>query len=274
MLTNTKYNKEKDYSIPIFPGIKYKKIEKEDLRAKIILAKKGDEDAYKDILCHMHNYLCFLTKEFFIQGSEPQDVYQEGMIKLINVIQKYDEKKGSFSSFAQSSIRKHIITSINKEQAKKRTVLNTSLSLNGETKNQDGEQISFIDTIKNEDMEFKVSASLDIVQKDYELYIIEEISKVLSDMEQKVFVLRFIDGLSYREIAIELGLKKRDSKSKKWSYDQKSVDNAIWRSRPKIKKAMERLHINHSKFNLDEKITRKRKSSTTKTKKTKTKINK
>jgi len=62
-------------------------------------------------------------------------------------------------------------------------------------------------------------------------------------MEAKVFVLRFIKGLSYKDVAREIGLWKKDRKTGERVPDQKSVDNAIWRSRPKIKKALERLKI-------------------------------
>lgn len=230
----------------LFPDIKPKKLKKDEISEHVKKAKEGSEQSYEALLSHLHNYLCYLTNEFFIQGSEPKDVYQEGAIKLLNVIEKYDENKGSFVYFAQSSIRKHIITSINKEQAKKRSVLNNSFSLDDETKNKDGEKIVFIDTISSDNSPISSSHEFEfsIIQKDYEEYLIEEISQVLSPMEHKVFVLRFIEGYSYKEIA-----KKLSTREKK--YNQKSVDNAIWRSRPKIKKVLEKLDISPSAFDLD-----------------------
>ncbi len=87
---------------------------------------------------------------------------------------------------------------------------------------------------------------LELVTRDYEEYLIDEIAKNLSDMEKKVFVLRFMEGFSYREVAKELNLYK--VRYGKKVLDQKSVDNAIWRSRPKIKKALERLHISPKAF--------------------------
>jgi RNA polymerase sporulation-specific sigma factor len=226
-------------------GIKYKKIPEEELLEVVNLAKNGDQIAYEKILSHMHNYLCHLTSKYYIQGSEFQDVYQEGAIKLLNVIDKFDKEKGSFTSFAQASIKKHIITMINRERAKKRWILNNSFSLDNTSKIDD-EYINYIDNIDEDDMiaGSKVSNPIDIVQKDYEEYIIEKISEVLSDMEKKVFVLRFIKDYSYKEIALELNLFKKRRKNGKKVLDQKSVDNAIWRSRPKIKKVLEKLNLN------------------------------
>ena len=97
-----------------FPGVVYNKLSKEDLNKNIKLAKKGDEKAFEKILAHMYSYLDYLSKEFFIQGSDGDDVYQEAAIKLLNVIEKFDNTKGGFVTFAQSSIRKHIITVMNR----------------------------------------------------------------------------------------------------------------------------------------------------------------
>jgi len=252
-----------DYYRNLFPDVESKKLSKEILDESVKLAKDGDEDAYRMILGHLHNYICYLTKEFFIQGAEPKDIYQEGAIKLLNVIQKYDSEKGSFTFFAQSSIRKHIITSINKEQAKKRSILNTSYSLDDETKNQDGETISFMDKVSDLDNTQSSENSYygyDIIQKDYEEFLVEEISKVLSSMEKKVFVLRFMEGYTYREIAEKLNLTKRE-KNGDIEYDQKSVDNAIWRSRPKIKKVLEKLNIRQCFLGSDKKKKSKKKKS-------------
>ena len=255
------------------PGIKPKKLSKEELKERIKLAKNGDQNAYEDILGHMHNYLCYLTKEFFIQGAEAQDVYQEGCIKLLNVIEKYDESKtkgGGFVSFAQSSIRKHIITTINKEMAKKRVILNTSFSLDDSTRNENGEVVSYMDTITGDrsDNISNIGDPLDIVQKDYEDFLVEEISKNLSDMESKVFVLRFMEGNSYKEIAQELCLYKRKNKK---ALDTKAVDNSIWRSRPKIKKTLEKLMLSSDLFSRPmRKKSRKRRTKQTESKKWKT----
>jgi RNA polymerase sigma-H factor len=233
---------EQDY-FGLFPSIKNIKLDKDKLEEKVIQAKNGDESAFDAILCHMYSYLTHLTKEFFIQGSEPQDVFQEGALKLINVIEKYDPTKGGFMAFAQSSIRKHIITTINREMAKKRIILNTSYSLDDSFDNEDGDSISYMDIISNDTSlgNSSIGNPLQIVTKDYEEFLIDEISKNLSDMEQKVFVLRFIEGYSYKEVAEKLHLYK--TRKGKRVLDAKSIDNAIVRSRPKIKKSLEKLNI-------------------------------
>ena len=236
--------------INCFPGIKHKGLSKEELKDAIEKSKKGDEASFELILSHMYNYLIHLSRDFFIQGSDNEDIYQEAAIKLINVIDKYEESKGSFMSFAQSSIRKHIITVMNREMAKKRCILNTSYSLDDSTENEDGDRLSYIDTIASEDAisPQHLGDPLEVVRKDYEEYLIDEISKNLSDMEQKVFVLRFIERYTYKEVASLLNLYKIDNEGMR-VVDQKSVDNAIGRSRPKIKKALQKLKISPKEFN-------------------------
>lgn len=243
-----------------FPGIKYNKLSKKELNENIKKAKNGDEKAFELILSHMYNYLLHLSRDFFIQGGDDQDIYQEGAIKLMNVIDKYDGSKGGFMAFAQSSIRKHIITVMNREKAKKRCILNTSFSLDDAAENEEGDKLSYIDTVSAKDSLVPNSFGdpLEIVRKDYEEYLIEEISKTLSSMEQKVFVLRFIEGYSYKEVARQLNLYKLDKEGNR-ILDQKSVDNAIWRSRPKIKKSLEKLKISPKEFNKEIKTLKKRK---------------
>lgn len=236
------------------PNVKYRKMPRKELMACVEKAKTGDQDCYEKILCHMHNYLCYVTTQYYIQGAEAQDVYQEGAVKLLNVIDKYDKTKGSFITFAQSSIKKHIITSLNKENALKRTILNISYSLDNKITDEQGEEISVVDLISNKDTLVKSDMidPLDIVQRDYEEYLVEKISEVLSEMEKKVFYLRFMKALSYKEVAKELGLYKTGRNGKK-VLDPKSVDNAIWRSRPKIKKVLEKLKLNKKRTSSKEK---------------------
>jgi len=244
-----------------FPGVNYNKLSKEELLDQIKLAKKGDEAAFELVLSHMYNYLMHLATEFFIQGSDNEDVYQEGAIKLINVIDKYDESKGSFMGFAQSSIRKHIITVMNREMAQKRSILNTSYSLDDTTENDEGDKLSYIDTVSTEDsvIQTNMGDPLEIVRKDYEEYLIEEISKNLSDRERKVFVLRVIDGLSYKDVAKHLNLYKINKNGVR-RLNQKSVDNAIWRSRPKIKKTLEKLQIKQRVYQEEIEIIKKKRA--------------
>jgi len=237
-------------TLELFPGIRHEKLTKKDLMINVNLAKEGSEQAYEKILRHLYGYISRIPQEFFIQGSQSQDVVQEACIKLLNIIEKYEEEKGSFVSFAQNSIRKHIITMLNKETTKKRSVLNSSVSLNDTTKNQEGETIDFIDMISNSYCSSYVDEPLDIIQKDYEEYVLKEISKNLSEMEAKVFYLRFINGYSYKEIAEELGLERRTKKGKK-VLDWKSVDNSVCRSKPKIKKALKRLNITTDLFEFE-----------------------
>jgi len=237
-------------SILPYVGVNPQRLQRDELAKQVRLAKKGDDSAFNKILGHKHSYICYIMKEFFIQGSESQDVYQECAIKLINIIEKYDKSKGTFDAFANDSIRKHIITEINRQKANKRKVLNNSYSLDDETTNDNGESITFIETItENLESSSHIKDSfVEIVQKDHEEYLVKSITAVLSDMESKIFILRYMEHYSYKEISKELDLYKIDRRLKVKILDQKAVDNAIWRSKPKIKNILEKLGLNPNEF--------------------------
>lgn len=239
---------KKDNSFETVEGIiQYRQLNKTSLDERVQEAKveleSGNTDgvAFRDILSHMHRFLMRLQDKFFIQGSDSEDVYQEGAIKLMNVIDKFDPEKGNFIPFAQQAIEKHIITCINREKAQKRLPFNNSYSLNvniTDSGNSEDAKTTFLDNLEDSSPREGFNP-VDVVQRDYETFLVDEINKVLSPMETRVFYYRFIEGLSYKEIAFELHLIKMDEEGEVFP-DQKSVDNAIMRSRPKIKKVLEK----------------------------------
>ena len=235
---------ERNVGFNISGFIQYNKLEKEELIEVVKKAKQGDEIAFNKIVCHMHKFLMHLKDKFFIQGSDSEDVYQEGLIKLVNVIDKFDSSKGSFTPFAQQAIEKHIITCINREKAQKRYPFNNSYSLDVcivDSSSSEQTHMTFVDNLEDSTPGEGFNP-VEVVQKDYESFLVKEINKVLSSMEEKVFYLRFIEHLSYKDIAAELELYKEDEDGTMFP-DQKSVDNAIMRSRPKIKKVLEKLGL-------------------------------
>jgi RNA polymerase sigma factor (sigma-70 family) len=240
-MKNKKTNEIRIYG-NLITGISYKKLKKEEIIDIVFEAKKGNELAYNKILCHLYNYICFLISKYFVHGSESQDIAQECAVKLLNIIEKYDEEKGTFDAFSKSSMEKHIKTKINEQKTQKRKILNESYSFTNEKKDEEGNDLgNFSENISEDknvsnDTKSVNSFIYEIVQKDYEKYLLECIQRNLSDLEAKVFYLRYFEHLNYKEIAKKLSLYKTDSACNRKILNQKAVDNAIWRSRPKIKK--------------------------------------
>ena len=176
-------------------------------------------DRYKDVVNMKAN-------KFFMVGSEKEDILQEGYIGLYKAVKGYDNQmKNSFKTFAGLCIERQIITAVKNSNRQKHIPLNSSLSLNAEAYDDDGDMqvIDVLDTRKSgED-------PLDIVtKKEYYSFVEKAIDTSLSDFEKKVLV-HYKNGESYVQIA-----KALDAKTK-------SVDTAIQRIRKKALKIKQKM---------------------------------
>ncbi len=189
--------------------------------------KNGSMEAVNKIMEKYKPYVYLKAKPFFIVGAEKEDIIQEGMIGLFKAIKGYDDSKDvSFKMFADLCIRRQIITAIKASNRQKHIPLNSYVSLNKTTSEEDDDRtvIEVLDTDTAPD-------PLDtITTKETYKNIELKMTEVLSDFEQRVFN-EYISGESYSSIA-----QKVDS-------HPKAVDNAIQR----IKKKFEKYILNDEK---------------------------
>ena len=170
----------------------------------ISLAKKDDQDAFNEITKYFYPIIKNIASSYFIYGGDENDIIQEGFIGLYNAVRSYDDQKNdSFEKYAKICIHRSIITAIKSASRKKHSPLNDYIEIDKQ------------DVISNDNPEKLV------LNREKILLIYEKIDVELSDFEKSVLEL-FIDGYSYKEIAIKL--KK----------PVKSVDNAIARIRSKL----------------------------------------
>ena len=171
-------------------------------------------ERYKDIVNIKAN-------KFFMVGSEREDIVQEGYIGLYKAVKSYDcEKQNSFKTFATLCIERQLITAVKNSNRQKHIPLNSSVSLNAEVYDNEG-NTTVMEVLDNN----KTSEDpLDIItKKEYYDLVEKNIDESLSDFEKKV--LKFYkNGESYASIA-----EKLDTKIK-------SVDTAIQRIRKKANK--------------------------------------
>ena len=171
-------------------------------------------DRYKDIVNIKAN-------KFFMVGSERDDIVQEGYIGLYKAVKSYDgEKQNSFKTFATLCIERQLITAVKNSNRQKHIPLNSSVSLNAEIYDNEGNAtvMDVLDNNKNSEDPLEI-----ITKKEYFNLVEKNIDESLSDFEKKV--LKFYkNGESYADIA-----KKLDTKVK-------SVDTAIQRIRKKANK--------------------------------------
>lgn len=139
---------------------------------------------------------------FSCGSAEADDLAQEGLLAFMRAVESFDESKGAkFSSFADVCIT----NGIKNAAAKLNSGGNVSDDLD-----------SAEDMSTPENIWFEKQAVSDLY---------DEIAALLSKMEWEIFRL-YLDGASYVEIAEKLGIT------------EKSVDNAVFRMRKKLKKLL------------------------------------
>lgn len=137
-------------------------------------------------------------------SSDLEDLTQEGLLGLFNAINSFDDENGaSFSSFADICVSNRIksaAASIARHKEKELAVIEAENDVAGD----------------------EFSPESICLEKESDNRIKGEIKSVLAPLEIKVFEL-YMEGRSYREIAESLKIP------------EKSVDNAVFRIRKKVK---------------------------------------
>ncbi|MBQ9719403.1 MAG: sigma-70 family RNA polymerase sigma factor [Oscillospiraceae bacterium] len=179
------------------------------------LLTSGDRKAEECLAERYMRLVRACARPLFLAGGDSEDLTQEGMFGLLNAIRQFDPSAGvSFHTFAEHCIRMRLLSAVRSASRLKHLPLNDGLSLE-QLSEDPGAQLSAIPVIFRRSPEDLVLAR----ESKEELYA--ELAQCLSKMEAQVLE-RYLEGLSYREIAQEL---KRD---------EKSVDNAVQRIRRKL----------------------------------------
>ena len=179
------------------------------------LAASGASKAEETLAERYMRLVRACARPLFLAGGDSEDLIQEGMFGLLNAIRQYDPALGvQFHTFAERCIRMRLLSAVRSASRLKHLPLNDGLSL---------EQLS-------EDPGAQLSASLEIFRRSPEDLVLAreskeelyaELAHCLSKMEAQVLE-RYLEGLSYREIAQEL------------NREEKAIDNAVQRIRRKL----------------------------------------
>ncbi len=188
----------------------------------ISLIKSDNKDALNYLINKYKELVYMKVSKYFIIGAEKDDIYQEGMIGLYKAIKSFKaDKHNSFKTFANMCIERQLITAIKTSNRQKHMPLNSYLSLNTSTYDEDDDK-TLLDVLNNKTMEDPLDT---ITKREYYKAVEDTIDKSLSDFEKQV-LKKFIKGDSYVKIAEEL------------SSPVKSIDNAIQRIRKKAIKGI------------------------------------
>lgn len=170
----------------------------------------------------IQRYKSFVRKKiksnYFI-GADREDLIQEGMIGLFKAISDYNpNKEASFKSFATLCITRQLSTAFKTATRQKHMPLNTSISLNLPIAGEEDDQITLMDTLKD-DINHNPE-ELIIHQEDLEM-LEKHMKETLSELEWEV-LLSHTQGRNYHEIAKDMG------------KSAKSIDNALQRIKRKL----------------------------------------
>ena len=189
-------------------------------RNSIIKIRNGDSSELDNLIQKYQNFVYKKSTPYFLAGAEKEDIVQEGMIGLYKAIKSYDlDKDITFKYFADLCIKRQIITAIKTYSRQKHSPLNTYLSLN-KTSDDDEDDREIIEKL---DIEIVPDPLEEITIKETYKRIEDKMSKLLSPFEQQVYY-SYLSGYSYAQIANNLG------------SHSKAVDNAIQRIKKKIDK--------------------------------------
>ena len=195
----------------------YKQCTDEEL---ILRLRDGENQVTDYIMDKYKNLVRSKAGSMYILGADKDDLIQEGMIGLFNAVRDYDSgRDASFFTFAELCISRQMYSAIQAADRKKHLPLNSYISLygSGDEANTENEKLlgELADT--GLDPEALIIDRLNVEELE------KRMEKELSLFEKQVLDLH-ITGMGYAQIAKVLG------------KDEKSTDNALQRTKAKIKK--------------------------------------
>ena len=167
-------------------------------------ARADDSQAMETLLLRYSGMVRGIARGYFLAGGGTDDLVQEGMIALYCSVGDYDFTSMRFKSFAYLCVTRRILDAVKASARQKNRPLNNYVSL------------------FDLNVELPVPDPLEeMIDRENSEELFRKINEVLSDFEFRVLAL-YMKGVSASEIC---ALTKKN---------EKSVDNALQRSKKKI----------------------------------------
>lgn len=167
-------------------------------------------------------------KNYFLQGGDYDDLFQEGLFGIHKAIKDFKEEAGEFETFLKICVDRQLISAIKTSTRKKHTPLNEMIPLDKTL--PENENLSMMDIFSaREEVQYGISfESLDpeeqLVLKEQKQIQQKMLDEALSEKEKSVYKL-YLEDKSYKEIMDELK-----------ELNPKTIDNAIQRGKRKSEK--------------------------------------
>lgn len=183
--------------------------------------KNIDTSDVVKIVQEYSGYIKNVCRKFFLVGGTTEDLYQEGIIGLLEACKNYNGTslfEPQFDAFVKLCIKRQIFDAIKKTQSKKNKALNESVSLVGVS--ESGDEISKLDIIADRTA---ISDPLEMfIDKEKFNEKMQVCEQELSHFE-KMVLSHYLAGEKQSEIAQSL------------EKSVKSIDNTLQRIKNKLK---------------------------------------
>ena len=167
------------------------------------------------------SYVSSLTRRYFIAGGTREDLFEEGVIGILEACKSYNGDslfEDRFDSFVKLCVKRQILDAIKKSNTQKNKALNESVSF--ATYDGEGDEQSMLEVLSDRNVS---NDPLDLfIDKEKINERLARCEKRLSDFEKQV-LNHYLSGEKQSEIAKNLG------------KDVKSIDNTIQRIKTKLK---------------------------------------
>ncbi len=186
----------------------------------ILRLRDGENQVTDYIMDKYKNLVRSKAGSMYILGADKDDLIQEGMIGLFKAVRDYDSgRDASFFTFAELCISRQMYSAIQAADRKKHLPLNSYISLygSGDEANTENEKLMGELADTGLDPETLIIDRLNVEELE------KRMEQELSLFEKQVLDL-YITGMGYAQIAKVLG------------KDEKSTDNALQRTKAKVKK--------------------------------------
>ena len=195
----------------------YKELNDNEL---LFLVAESNEEATNLLINKYRNLILSTLKEYLkeynIIGVEVADLYQEGLIGLLQAINSFDKEKDvTFYTYAKACIKSSLLTAIRKTFRMKNRILNNSFPLD---KLIEETNYNYYEIFKD----YRNDPDVLLSKEEDENELLDSIKSKLSNNEKTIFELK-LKGLSNSEIANLI------------DKDKKYVENTMFRINRKYK---------------------------------------
>lgn len=166
-------------------------------------------------------YVSLLSKKYFIVGGTREDLFEEGVIGILEACKSYNGEslfEDRFDPFVKLCIKRQILDAIKKSNAQKNKALNESIPF--VTYDDEGDEHSMLEMFADRNSS---NDPLDLfIDKEKVNERLAKCNKRLSDFEKQVLEL-YLSGAKQSEIAKNL------------DKNVKTIDNTLQRIKSKLK---------------------------------------